>query len=486
MDIEHLVGAGVGVGLITAFWSHVKMALARAASLFVVQVSVDRDLADAIAILCWSKMSRSPFGARSYSSQHEYVRSLKRYQNVAYETIGSDPILFWRGWRPLLLGKAEGDKPSGGNNSNQVSTNKVTLTFLRFFFNTDALLNEATNLLNERVHSGVRAKRFCVYAATGSINSGEGRFDVQTSCPQTGRSGFALGDRRLLRWDVNDLGFVSPSSGKLASLALQDDAATLVEEVKRWKKSQSWYEERGVPWRFGWLLHGKPGTGKTATVRAIGQELDLPVWSYDLATMSNRGIKWIWSEMKTMTPCIALIEDIDTIFHGRNNVVRTDFDGGLTFDCLLNCIDGVESAEGIFLIITTNDLSKIDPALGQPGEDGFSTRPGRVDRILELVELDEDARWKIAHRILDGLTQQERKGIVAAGKGDTGAKFCYRCSSIALEAFWTKEAESKDERTPDFHFSGDVAPLDMQSEGLPVGAVQDVPPPEWKGGQDGD
>jgi len=59
----------------------------------------------------------------------------------------------------------------------------------------------------------------------------------------------------------------------------------------------------------------------------------------------------------------------------------------LTFDCLLNCLDGVERADGIFTVITTNDLSKIDPALGLPRQlptarrsssaraPGASTRP---------------------------------------------------------------------------------------------------------------
>ena len=54
----------------------------------------------------------------------------------------------------------------------------------------------------------------------------------------------------------------------------------------------------------------------------------------------------------------------------------------LTFDCLLNCLDGVERADGIFTIITTNDIGKIDPALGQPrklpdGTHGVHLAPGR-------------------------------------------------------------------------------------------------------------
>ena len=58
----------------------------------------------------------------------------------------------------------------------------------------------------------------------------------------------------------------------------------------------------------------------------------------------------------------------------------------LTFDCLLNCLDGVERTDGIFTIISTNDISKVDPALGQPRKmpDGvlefISTRPAASTR----------------------------------------------------------------------------------------------------------
>jgi SpoVK/Ycf46/Vps4 family AAA+-type ATPase len=137
-------------------------------------------------------------------------------------------------------------------------------------------------------------------------------------------------------------------------------------------------------------------------------------------------------------PCIALIEDIDGVFHGRKNISggnaemsaflrnaemmgRDGQDGqggdgedtisqpkeasgedgegrqqrqmrrpqipmnsGLTFDCLLNVLDGVERLEGVFVIITTNDITKVDPAIGQPTGDNGSTRPGRIDRVIEL------------------------------------------------------------------------------------------------------
>src|ERR1700710_2424274 len=146
--------------------------------------------------------------------------------------------------------------------------------------------------------------------------------------------------------------------------------------------------------------------------------------------MGNHAFMKAWAEMQVNVPCIALIEDIDNVFHGRENVARKnspmpflfsaprkegdnnhDSGGGmpmtpLTFDCLLNCLDGVERSDGIFTIITTNDLSKIDPALGQPrklpdgGVEFISTRPGRIDKAVELTYMEIEDKKKMAQRIL--------------------------------------------------------------------------------------
>ena len=144
-----------------------------------------------------------------------------------------------------------------------------------------------------------------------------------------------------------------------------------------------------------------------------------------------------WSEMQMNVPCIALIEDIDNVFHGRENVARKNFgmfgvmmgpakkDANqdddknrglmtppLTFDCLLNCLDGIERSDGIFTVVTTNDIGKIDPALGQPrklpnGEVEFiSTRPGRVDKAVELGHMENGDKKKLARRILGGYEKQ--------------------------------------------------------------------------------
>jgi SpoVK/Ycf46/Vps4 family AAA+-type ATPase len=174
--------------------------------------------------------------------------------------------------------------------------------------------------------------------------------------------------------------------------------------------------------------------------------------------------------MQVNVPCIALIEDIDNVFHGRENVSRKN--GGalplmigpqnkedgekrevpltpLTFDCLLNCLDGVERVDGVFTIISTNDIGKIDPALGKPRTlpDGttefISTRPGRIDKAVELTYMEAADKQRMARRIL-GEYPEEYEGVLDfidrfRELQETPAQFQERCGQLALARFWKEQ-----------------------------------------------
>ena len=243
---------------------------------------------------------------------------------------------------------------------------------------------------------------------------------------------------RPVRWTFDELG--SEPVGKkspIEQLSLDPESIRLVEESRFWKSNEQWYRERSIPWRRGVLLHGPPGTGKTALIRAIAEELDMPVFIYDLASLLNNELQQAWSKMLSQTPCMAVIEDIDAVFHGRENVVAGD-QPGLTFDCLLNCLDGIQRANGLFVAITTNHVERIDSALGVP-ENGVSSRPGRIDRALFLGPLSESSRVRIASRIVpERVDIQER--LIFEGEGDTAAQFQERCAQEALALLWSQNS----------------------------------------------
>jgi SpoVK/Ycf46/Vps4 family AAA+-type ATPase len=171
-----------------------------------------------------------------------------------------------------------------------------------------------------------------------------------------------------------------------------------------------------------------------------------------------------WSDMQASVPCVALIEDIDNVFHGRENVVKRGFGslllprkkkdkgagddgddearpvGLLSFDTLLNCLDGVERSDGVFTIITTNDIGKVDPALGQPRRlpDGtvefISTRPGRIDKAVELTYMETADKKLMARKVLG---QHEDAYLDMLAFVDRFPdQFQERCAQIALRCFW--------------------------------------------------
>ncbi|KAB5588561.1 P-loop nucleoside triphosphate hydrolase [Ceratobasidium theobromae] len=158
----------------------------------------------------------------------------------------------------------------------------------------------------------------------------------------------------------------------------------ILEDAKDFMASESWYSERGIPFRRGYLLHGAPGSGKTSLIHALAGELKLDVY---VISLSRRGFDdaRLHEMISDLPPrVIALIEDIDASFTTAvgvrgSSAGTTGFSGedaaGVTLAGLLAAIDGVAAQEGRLLFATTNHVSVLDPAL---------TRPGRMDVHIEF------------------------------------------------------------------------------------------------------
>lgn len=442
-----MLGAGI-FGTLAACWGQVKSVLARLASLFVVHITIDGYMQYAVSSYCWRRFRRSPFGFKEYGAMTSYVRPVRREQVVGYEAIGESATIFWRGVIPLIVGSpAHGNETEARRSS---SNRKMTLTFIRGTFNTDKLLVDAVDDLNRTRSTfalGCRS-RFKVEHVFGRHKK-RGRYDddepeMAYGEEPHGENMLLNGQFRVLKWGLDDLGPDRPMDGKTSMhyLAFPPEVSGLIDEARRWLDSEDWYRRRGIPWRRGWTLYGKPGTGKTSLVRALAEELDLPIWVFDLSTLSNEELLRSWKRMMTTAPCIALIEDLDAIFEGRENMYKEH--STLTFDAVLNCLDGIDRSNGCFVVMTTNNIDKLDPALGIPCKDhadAVSTRPGRIDRVMELREMDERCRRLLAERILSECPEYV-DDLVAKGQGDTGAQFQERCARAALAWHWEHKEKS--------------------------------------------
>ncbi|KAI1319520.1 hypothetical protein EDD11_003790 [Mortierella claussenii] len=149
----------------------------------------------------------------------------------------------------------------------------------------------------------------------------------------------------------------------------------IVKDAKEFFASESWYSERGLPFRRGLLLYGTPGTGKTSFIHALAGELGLNIYVVNLSSknLSDDTL----SELVSDTPsrCLLLIEDVDAAFVQRES---KDAATGITFSGLLNSVDGVSAQEGRMLCMTTNHLGRLDEALIRPGRVDVRVRFGKA------------------------------------------------------------------------------------------------------------
>lgn len=190
----------------------------------------------------------------------------------------------------------------------------------------------------------------------------------------------------------------------LESLVFSDGMLTkLVEEVKQFDHERQWYIDHGVPHRRGYLLHGPPGNGKSSLAFAVAGATDRDVYLLNLAA-SGLGDGELRSLLANLpTNALVLLEDIDAVCEGRE--VRNL---GLTFSGVLNALDGVASAEGRVLFMTSNHPDLLDAAL---------VRPGRVDMRLLIDNANPHQAHDLFLRFFPGAAPQAQKFASWAGNG---------------------------------------------------------------------
>lgn len=431
-----LAGGAAATGAITMFWGYIRSFWSQVSSYIIVTCKVQGTLEEAVSMYCWQHYRTSPYGLRSYLGWTMFVRPRKRVQLIAMEVIGTSGKLFWHGWRPVWISRI---KCYEDHTKMQEKTFEagLTLTFIRGTINLDQFLIAATDEYNEAQAAGEHQTqpRYSVRHVFGTDGK-PARYqnDGVAACGEAKQEWSTISSmqNRILQWRPDELGTCRLNHGNaIGQLALSPEAESMVKEIERWRTSEEWYKNRGIPWRRGWLLYGPPGTGKTSIVRAIAEDFDLPVYVFHLATLYDNELQETWQKMQQAVPCIALVEDIDTVFSGRKNIAG----GHLTFDCLLNCLDGIERAGGILLIVTTNCLDHLDPALGTPTANHISSRPGRLDRVLEMNLLDDAGRKKLCERILTEWPETWTE-VMETGRNETGAQFQGRCTQMALQLYW--------------------------------------------------
>ncbi|KZL81265.1 hypothetical protein CI238_12584 [Colletotrichum incanum] len=170
-------------------------------------------------------------------------------------------------------------------------------------------------------------------------------------------------------------------------------------------KARSWYARRGLPYRRGYLLYGRPGTGKSSLSISVAGCFGLDIYVLSLAALNYGQLSTLFRELPQR--CVVLLEDADAVGTAQSRVADADdFDtrsedsqrllkpkGTVSLSGLLNVLDGVASQEGRILIMTTNHKDHLDNAL---------IRSGRVDKKIEFQLADADVVRKIFNTVLAG------------------------------------------------------------------------------------
>merc|ERR1712137_53100 len=143
------------------------------------------------------------------------------------------------------------------------------------------------------------------------------------------------------------------------------------------------YEGIGIRPPKGVILYGEPGTGKTLLAKAVANQTSATflriVGSELIKKYLGEGPKLVRELFRVadeMSPTIVFIDEIDAVGSkrydsssgGTREIQRTMLE-------LLNQLDGFDERGDVKVIMATNKIESLDPAL---------IRPGRIDRKIEF------------------------------------------------------------------------------------------------------
>lgn len=410
------------LGSLGLFWSQIRIILSKIFSIIVVK----SDFEDVGYTVFNGYLNRNfhkyRLGASMYDGFTDYTTTDKRTMAIGFECPTTLPQLYRKGKNLAFVKQTR----------TQNRADCLSIYYIRGTFDVEAhylaALAEYNNGKTERrsfkVHFRFGSGKKSILKENGAIaNSNNG------SNPEGVPRHLS---NRILGYSLDQIGYRDKKNIN-TGYVFSTKAESVLDECKQWRASEEWYKTRGILWRRGILLSSRPGGGKTSLVRKICQTIDVPLFVFDLASMSNSEMIEAWRDIQSYSPCAVLFDDIDRIWSGNVNVVG-DQGGGLTLDCLLGCISGAMPCEGTLVFGTVNDPSRLDAALGVI-ENGKPSRPGRFDSIVELDDMTETDRRKLVRMIFEGL-DYDTEQLIKNGDGMTAAQFNDYCAKNALDIYW--------------------------------------------------
>jgi len=164
---------------------------------------------------------------------------------------------------------------------------------------------------------------------------------------------------------------------------LEDQIQEIKEAVELPLAHPELYEDIGIKPPKGVILYGEPGTGKTLLAKAVANQTSatfLRVVGSELIQKylgdGPKLVRELFRVADDLSPTIVFIDEIDAVGSkrydsssgGTREIQRTMLE-------LLNQLDGFDERGDVKVIMATNKIESLDPAL---------IRPGRIDRKIEF------------------------------------------------------------------------------------------------------
>jgi len=181
-----------------------------------------------------------------------------------------------------------------------------------------------------------------------------------------------------------------------------EEAETVRADLRQFLDNKAAYLRTGRPWTYTVLNEGPPGVGKTKLVKAIAALTGYTLIIINLSHIKTSQMLYEAFHMTTLAgetvshdKRLYYIPEVDTqitdvlkarkpappvtpLVPGAPVSSPVEEPEKPTLGEILNVLDGVPERHGHILILDTNHLATLDPAL---------IRPGRVDRILSWKKL---------------------------------------------------------------------------------------------------